>query len=260
MKKTIYHGSDHIIKAPEYCGGKAYNDYGRGFYCTEDLSMAKEWGVRTTSDGFANKYNLDCAGLSVLDLNGEDYCLLHWLAILLENRTFAMLGGLAQEGKKYLTSRFHLPYEKFDIIQGYRADDSYFSFAQDFLNGSISYRQLASAMHLGKLGQQFVLKSPEAFARLEFQGFEPAPRSEWLQRKLDRDRAARAANPETNLKRLRKRVGMTQAALADTCGISVRTVQQYEQRKKDLNKAAAETVFQMARVLHCQPEALLEKV
>ena len=42
---------------------------------------------------------------------------------------------------------------------GYRADDSYFSFASDFINGAISYRQLCNAMCLGKLGQQFVLKS-----------------------------------------------------------------------------------------------------
>ena len=35
MKKTIYHGSDHIIEKPQYGYGKPYNDYGVGFYCTE---------------------------------------------------------------------------------------------------------------------------------------------------------------------------------------------------------------------------------
>ena len=55
---------------------------------------------------------------------------------------------------------------------GYRADDSYFSFAQDFINGTISYRQLNRAMHLGKLGQQFVLKSKKAFERIAFEGYE----------------------------------------------------------------------------------------
>ena len=45
MKKTIYHGSDHIIEKPQYGYGKPYNDYGVGFYCTENPNMAKEWGV-----------------------------------------------------------------------------------------------------------------------------------------------------------------------------------------------------------------------
>ena len=39
---TIYHGSDHIIKQPDIKKGKMYNDYGQGFYCTEDLELAKE--------------------------------------------------------------------------------------------------------------------------------------------------------------------------------------------------------------------------
>ena len=43
MKKTVYHGSDHIIERPKYGYGKIYNDYGVGFYCTENQNMAKEW-------------------------------------------------------------------------------------------------------------------------------------------------------------------------------------------------------------------------
>ncbi len=74
---------------------------------------------------------------------------------------------------------------------GYRADDSYFSFAQDFINGTISYRQLNNAMHLGKLGQQFVLKSREAFNRIQFIGYEIADREEWYAKKMLRDKSAR---------------------------------------------------------------------
>ena len=47
------------------------------------------------------------------------------------------------------------------------------------------------AMHLGKLGQQFVLKSERAFDRLRFIGYEEASRDEWYERKMSRDRAAR---------------------------------------------------------------------
>ena len=45
MLKTIYHGSDKIIEKPLFNGGKIHNDYRQGFYCTEVLEMAKEWGV-----------------------------------------------------------------------------------------------------------------------------------------------------------------------------------------------------------------------
>ena len=81
-----------------------------------------------------------------------------------------------------MLQNFHLDYEKADIIIGYRADDSYFSFAADFINGAISYRQLSNAMRLGKLGQQFVLKSRRAFERLEFTGYEIASVQEWYKR------------------------------------------------------------------------------
>jgi hypothetical protein len=74
---------------------------------------------------------------------------------------------------------------------GYRADDSYFSFAQDFIDGAISYRQLNNAMHLDRLGQQFVLKSRQAFERLTFQGYETADCAQWYARKMKRDRSAR---------------------------------------------------------------------
>lgn len=70
-------------------------------------------------------------------------------------------------------------YESFDAIIGYRADDSNFSFAQYFINGTISYEQLNNAVHLGKLGQQFVLKSQEAFNRIKFLSYEIAKSAEW---------------------------------------------------------------------------------
>lgn len=52
----------------------------------------------------------------------------------------------------------------FDLITGYRADDSYFDYAESFLNNGISVEQLARAMRQGKLGEQIVLKSQFAFS------------------------------------------------------------------------------------------------
>lgn len=191
MIRQLYHGSSSIIEKPLFGYGKPYNDYGLGFYCTETVEMAKEWGVGKNQDGYANCYELECDGLKILDLNGPEYCILHWLAVLLQNREFDTPSSLAFEAKEYLKHTFAVDYETYDAIIGYRADDSYFSFAQDFLNGTISYRQLNNAMHLGKLGQQFVLKSQTAFERIRFTGCETAESSQWYAKKMLRDKTAR---------------------------------------------------------------------
>ncbi len=191
MIRKLYHGSARIIERPQFGGGKPYNDYGPGFYCTDSLEMAKEWAVDRDRDGYANCYELDCTGLSILDLNDPVYTVLHWLGILLRNREFDVPSALALEAKTYLLEHFAVPYTQYDAIIGYRADDSYFSFAQDFLNGTISYRQLRNAMHLGKLGQQFVLKSKAAFGHIEFLDYVVARSDQWYTRKMLRDRQAR---------------------------------------------------------------------
>ncbi|MBD5528960.1 MAG: DUF3990 domain-containing protein [Lachnospiraceae bacterium] len=191
MTKRLYHGSSKIIEKPLYGYGKPYNDYGLGFYCTDSLEMAKEWGVGMNQNGYANCYEMDCEGLRILDLNAPEYCILHWLAVLLENREFDIPSGLALEAKEYLLANFSIDYKSYDMIVGYRADDSYFSFAQDFINGTISYRQLNNAMHLGKLGLQFVLKSRTSFDRIRFIGSEIAESNKWYAKKMLRDKTAR---------------------------------------------------------------------
>lgn len=69
-----------------------------------------------------------------------------------------------------------------------------------------------------------------------------------------------AARPESNLKRIRQKVGLSQRELANLSGIPVRTIQQYEQRKKDINKAQAEYIVMLAKTLCCGYEDLLEKI
>ena len=81
--------------------------------------------------------------------------------------------------------------EPYDVIIGYRADDSYFTFAQDFVANVISLRQLSKAMRLGKLGEEIVLKSQGAFAAVTFEGYEIADAKEYYEKKTSRDRKAR---------------------------------------------------------------------
>lgn len=188
---TIYHGSSKIVEAPVFGAGNPNNDYGLGFYCTQSVELAKEWACSNETDGFANQYQLDQMGLSILSLTGGDYHILNWLFVLLENRKFRIGGGLAKQAKAYLAENFAVDYKGYDIIKGYRADDSYFSFANAFLNNTISVEQLEKAMVLGKLGEQIVLMSERAFASLQFETAIPAPNEIYLPKKLARDTAAR---------------------------------------------------------------------
>ena len=64
---------------------------------------------------------------------------------------------------------------------------------------------------------------------------------------------------DTNLKRIRMSYGCTQAELAERSGVSLRSIQMYEQRNKDINKASAETVYRISKVLGCTMEDLIEK-
>lgn len=68
----------------------------------------------------------------------------------------------------------------------------------------------------------------------------------------------KAEKPETNLKFLRQKVGLSQRDLADLSGVPVRTIQQYEQRQKSINKAQVEYLVVLAKVLCCEVEDLME--
>lgn len=190
---TLYHGSQKIIRAPEFGAGNPRNDYGLGFYCTESLDLAKEWACTEECSGYANQYSFDTAQLSVLNLSDPQYNILNWLSILLENRIFKLSNDLAAEGRDYIHAHFLPEYQQYDVIIGYRADDSYFSFANAFLNNTISLAQLEKAMYLGKLGEQIVLKSPAAFERLSFQDAIPAEKDIYYPKKTSRDSDARSA-------------------------------------------------------------------
>lgn len=176
---TIYHGSGKIIENPTFGGGRKNNDFGIGFYCTESKELAKEWAVSSLHDGFANRYILDTEYLNILNLNSPDYTILNWIAVLVEHRLFSIKNPVAGRAKKYLIDNFSINVNAFDLITGYRADDSYFDYADSFLNNGISVEQLTQAMKLGKLGEQIVIKSKFAFSKLMYEGFERADKDEY---------------------------------------------------------------------------------
>lgn len=191
-KLVLYHGSSKIIEQPEFGVGKPYNDYGLGFYCTESLELAKEWAcLDNQTNGFANNYEIDLDGLKILDLTESKFSILNWMAILVKFRTFDTTSAVSIRAKEFLLKNYYINVADFDIVIGYRADDSYFRFARDFLNNTISIQKLSKAMQLGELGQQVVLISEKAFKAIKYVDSESVDHQIYYTKRVARDKRAR---------------------------------------------------------------------
>lgn len=184
---TLYHGSKSIIETPYFGGGKKNNDFGYGFYCTENKELGKEWAATSNEDGFVNQYLLDTEYLKFLHLNDCKYTILNWIAVLVEHRIFSINNPVVNRARKYLIENFSVNVNAFDVVVGYRADDSYFDYAESFLNNAITVEQLAYAMKLGKLGEQVVIKSQVAFECLKFDHAERVDSNEYYEKKVKRN-------------------------------------------------------------------------
>lgn len=188
---TLYHGSEFIIDKPEFGKGKINNDYGIGFYCTENIELSKEWSVLENRDGYSNKYELELKGLKILNLTNCP--IFDWLLILMEHRTVELNTINGEIAYEYLLENFnhHISVDDYDIIVGYRADDSYFSFVVDFLNSTLSVQNLKQVMHAGNLGIQIVIKSKKAFDKLKYLESEKVSYKTYFKKKDFRDKKAR---------------------------------------------------------------------
>lgn len=192
QEMIIYHGSQQIVEIPKFGMGKTYNDYGLGFYCTENEELAKEWACPIKNDGYSNKYILHFNKLNVMHLTKGEFNILNWLAILLAHRKFDITSPIGNNAREFILSHFLPDTSDVDVMIGYRADDSYFSFAEDFINNTISLRDLSKAMQLGTLGEQVVLLSERAFNQIEFVGYEVADYRKYYYKRTERDQNARA--------------------------------------------------------------------
>lgn len=190
-KITIYYGSKNVIEKPTLYGGKETNDYGYGFYCTKEIELAKEWACPDNNDGYANEYLLDLEGLNVLDLSDKKYNILNWISLLLQYRIPRGLNPNDEQARDYIVTNFSIDLTDVDVIIGYRADDSYFSFARDFVRNTITVSQLSRAMELGKLGIQVVLHSEKAFEQLTYVKSTIAENETYYTKRLARDLQAK---------------------------------------------------------------------
>lgn len=187
----LLHGTNHIIEVPDINIGNEHNDYGRGFYCTKLPEMAKEWACKQNTDGFINRYELNIEGLKILNLMDGTHTVLDWIALLLKYRTFKLNSEIAIDARNYIIEHFLTDISSYDVIIGYRADDSYFQYAESFVANSLPLRSLNKALRLGKLGEQTVLKSEKAFHQIQFIDAEAVDKTIYYPKFLDRDTTVR---------------------------------------------------------------------
>lgn len=187
----LYHGSSRVISHPSLLQARPHNDYGRGFYTTRKHDLACEWACQRGHDGFVNEYALWTDGLAVLDLLDGTHGTLEWVALLLKYRHFDLRLPTATLARKELVERFCPDLSGIDVVVGYRADDSYFSYVRSFVENALPLSSLEEALVLGDLGEQTVLVSGKAFGQLAFGGYETVLAECYYPRFIDRDEKAR---------------------------------------------------------------------
>lgn len=197
----LYHGSKYEVVSPEFGKGNPENDYGLGFYCTRKLNLAKEWSVTANESGIVNKYSIDISGLKILNL--QNLSVIDWLVILMNHRVVNFYNIVSETRRKRFLDKYKEKYnlEEYDIIIGYRADDSYFSFVRDFIDERIYVEDLKELLLAGNLGLQYVLKSKKAFDRLKFIESENVDK-EYFKYRKNRDTNARNIRDEILLKNM----------------------------------------------------------
>lgn len=165
----LFHGSDKIIEKPIYGLGRSDCDYGSGFYMCDEFDVAKLWASQNDEGGYVNVYHIDTSKMNILYLNhNTNDDVLKWITLLCSNRIDEGTRLDAFEEIKILQSKYLIDVTKYDMIIGYRADDSYYEYTRAFLLNQLPIELLKESMESGKLGLQYVLISKKAFNSIEF--------------------------------------------------------------------------------------------
>lgn len=193
MKRILYHGSEFIIEQPEFGKGNSRNDYGLGFYCTTSRALAREWAARKSGRGYVNVYSLRDDRLKILDLTKAPFNdVLYWVSLLMHNRELSTdLRNNYPRELQYLEDRYLINVEDYDVVIGYRADDSYFHFPEAFVRSEITLESLNLIFNAGDLGKQYVLISERAFRLLKFTDYQETDgvsREDYYKRKAGADK------------------------------------------------------------------------
>lgn len=164
-KLILFHGTPDKIVVPTYGKGEEKHDYGRGFYLTESIDLAREWAVCRPNEenGWVHKYQFDTDGLKILDF--QDKGVLAWLAELMKHRDAADSKRYRMLAKKFI-EKYGVDTKEYDVIRGWRANASYFYIAKEFVRDNIDMDILEELLSLGGLGIQYCIKSELAYSKL----------------------------------------------------------------------------------------------
>lgn len=188
----LYHGSAAQEVTPRFGLGDDHHDYGRGFYLTDDIALAKEWAVcrPDQSNGWVHAYRITDASLSVLDF--QKLGVLPWMAELMKHREAGKSRRFSLLSKRFI-EKYGVDSSGYDIIRGWRANASYFYIVTEFVHDEIDVDILQDLLMLDGLGMQFCLKSERAFANVaKAEGFPvPVDFREFNVKYSERDRLAR---------------------------------------------------------------------
>lgn len=191
-KIILYHGTPNKIVTPVFGGGEEKHDYGKGFYLTENIDLAKEWAVcrPQEANGWVHKYELDCDSLKIFDY--QDASIMAWLAELMKHRDAAESKRYKMLAAKFI-DKYGIDTSNYDVIKGWRANASYFYIAKEFVRDNIDVEILEELLSLGGLGIQYCIKSKLAYENLREirDGLLPVVYSEFNQKYNQRDDNAR---------------------------------------------------------------------
>lgn len=164
-KIILYHGSPNKVVVPQFGFGEGKHDYGKGFYLTENIELAKEWAVcrPDETNGWVHKYELETADLKILDFQEHD--ILSWLAELMKHRDASDSRRYKVLSKKFI-AEYGIDTSEYDVIKGWRANASYFYIAKEFVRDNIDIEILKELLSLGGLGIQYCIKSELAYSKL----------------------------------------------------------------------------------------------
>lgn len=167
-KIILFHGTSDKVVKPIFGGGNDKHDYGKGFYLTEDLELAKEWAVCKPNEenGWVHKFELDTSGLKVLDFQEKN--VLCWLAELMKHRDASDSKRYRMLAKKFI-DKYAIDTSEYDVIKGWRANASYFYIAKEFVRDNIDINILEELLSLGGLGIQYCIKTELAYSKLSEQ-------------------------------------------------------------------------------------------
>lgn len=197
----LYHGSPDKELIPTFGLGDDKHDYGRGFYLTPDVELAKEWSAGNSwrEECWVHSYTLSLDGLSVLDFEQiTKHRALEWITEILRHREPDRDQAPFYEiYRDFLFSLFNRDTNNYDVVCGWRADDSYFRVVNQLLGDALSLSLLEEALRLGDLGIQYCCRSEKAFANLKVAGPpERVPYAQYSKAYHRRDSAARDAFTE----------------------------------------------------------------